>query len=163
VNLDNAVCISLWQPWASAIALGLKRYETRSWSTRHRGPLLIHAAKKWTSEQREFRTKAMDRLRADPQISDELRRSFLGYSSVLGCIVAVTDLVSCRSTEWKGLDVTGLERLFGDFSPGRYAWQLGDVVRLPRPVSCAGHQGLWRPSAEALAAVRSQMTEEPCS
>jgi hypothetical protein len=39
--------LSLWQPWASLIAVGAKRFETRSWQTSHRGPLLIHAAQKW--------------------------------------------------------------------------------------------------------------------
>ena len=38
--------ISLWQPWASVVALGSKRIETRHWSTGHRGPLAIHAAKR---------------------------------------------------------------------------------------------------------------------
>jgi len=33
--------LSLWQPWASLMALGLKRMETRSWPMRHRGPLAI--------------------------------------------------------------------------------------------------------------------------
>jgi hypothetical protein len=153
--------ITLYQPWASAVALGLKKFETRSWSTRHRGPLLIHAARKWTSEQREFRTKAMDRLRADPQISDELRRSFLGYSSVLGCIVAVTRLADCLPTT-RHPGGTDLENLFGDYSLGRWVWHLGDVIRLDEPVPCAGRQGLWRPSAEVLDAVRSQMTEVAC-
>jgi activating signal cointegrator 1 len=36
--------LSLWQPWASLVALGVKTLETRSWSTSHRGPLAIHAA-----------------------------------------------------------------------------------------------------------------------
>ncbi len=36
--------ITLWQPWASLVALGLKRFETRSWPTNYRGKLLIHAA-----------------------------------------------------------------------------------------------------------------------
>lgn len=36
--------ITLWQPWASLVAVGLKRAETRGWSTRYRGPLAIHAA-----------------------------------------------------------------------------------------------------------------------
>jgi len=35
--------ITLWQPWASLIALGEKTIETRSWSTKYRGPLAIHA------------------------------------------------------------------------------------------------------------------------
>lgn len=37
--------LSLWQPWASLVAIGAKTIETRSWSTSYRGPLAIHAAK----------------------------------------------------------------------------------------------------------------------
>lgn len=37
--------LTLHQPYATAIALGHKRYETRSWWTSYRGPLAIHAAK----------------------------------------------------------------------------------------------------------------------
>jgi hypothetical protein len=36
--------LSVKQPWASLIALGEKTIECRSWSTRYRGPLLIHAS-----------------------------------------------------------------------------------------------------------------------
>ncbi len=36
--------ITLWQPWASLIAIGAKKIETRSWATKYRGPLAIHAA-----------------------------------------------------------------------------------------------------------------------
>ena len=39
--------ISLWQPWASLVAYGIKDRENRSWPTNYRGPLLIHAAKRW--------------------------------------------------------------------------------------------------------------------
>lgn len=38
--------ITVRQPWASLIAAGVKTIETRSWATRHRGPLVIHASKK---------------------------------------------------------------------------------------------------------------------
>ena len=38
--------LTLWQPWASLIAVGAKTIETRSWSTKYRGPLAIHAAKR---------------------------------------------------------------------------------------------------------------------
>jgi hypothetical protein len=38
--------LTLHQPWASLIALGVKTIETRSWSTKYRGPLAIHAGKK---------------------------------------------------------------------------------------------------------------------
>lgn len=35
--------LTIRQPWASLVALGVKTIETRSWSTRYRGPLAIHA------------------------------------------------------------------------------------------------------------------------
>lgn len=38
--------ITLWQPYATLVATGIKQYETRSWPTNYRGPLLIHAAKR---------------------------------------------------------------------------------------------------------------------
>ncbi|WP_309145170.1 ASCH domain-containing protein, partial [Brevibacillus sp. HB2.2] len=38
--------ITIHQSWATLIALGEKRFETRGWSTNHRGPIAIHAAKK---------------------------------------------------------------------------------------------------------------------
>lgn len=38
--------LTLWQPWASLIALGMKRIETRPWTTKYRGPLAIHAGKR---------------------------------------------------------------------------------------------------------------------
>lgn len=37
--------MSLKQPWAALAVLGLKSIEVRRWATRHRGPLLIHAAR----------------------------------------------------------------------------------------------------------------------
>lgn len=38
--------LSLWQPWASLIAIGAKKIETRGWSTKYRGPLVICSAKR---------------------------------------------------------------------------------------------------------------------
>lgn len=38
--------ISLWQPWCFAVTHLGKNIENRVWQTRHRGPLLLHAAKR---------------------------------------------------------------------------------------------------------------------
>lgn len=38
--------LTIRQPWASLIAEGVKTIETRSWATKHRGPLAIHASKR---------------------------------------------------------------------------------------------------------------------
>lgn len=33
--------LTIWQPWASLIARGVKQYETRSWPTKYRGPIAM--------------------------------------------------------------------------------------------------------------------------
>ena len=50
--------LSIRQPWASLIASGAKGIENRSWPTRYRGPILIHASQRAdniTSEEIEQR------------------------------------------------------------------------------------------------------------
>ena len=42
--MKNFRILTVRQPWASLIVLGHKDIENRTWSTRYRGPLLIHAA-----------------------------------------------------------------------------------------------------------------------
>src|SRR3546814_21127441 len=54
VECGAVKAISLWQPWASAIALGHKSIETRHWPTKYRGELAIHAAKRFGPDEREF-------------------------------------------------------------------------------------------------------------
>jgi activating signal cointegrator 1 len=45
--------LSLWQPWATLVAIGAKRLETRGyWPYAYRGDLAIHAARRWTQELR---------------------------------------------------------------------------------------------------------------
>src|ERR1700723_2014228 len=39
--------ITIRQPWASLIALGMKHYEFRSSNFHHRGAVVIHASKNW--------------------------------------------------------------------------------------------------------------------
>jgi hypothetical protein len=55
-----------------------------------------------------------------------------------------------RRSGWCGWDVEGRrwmlspsEKAFGDYTPGRYAWLLADVRRLPEPIPARGALGLW--------------------
>src|SRR5262249_14891229 len=41
---NSMFALTVRQPYASLLVLGFKEFECRSWPTRHRGPLLIHAA-----------------------------------------------------------------------------------------------------------------------
>ena len=42
---ERLVALSVKQPWAALIVAGLKRVEVRTWPTRRRGRILIHAGK----------------------------------------------------------------------------------------------------------------------
>ncbi|MFO8231819.1 MAG: ASCH domain-containing protein, partial [Longimonas sp.] len=42
--------LSIRQPWASMIVLGLKPVENRSWKSNFRGRIKIHAGKKFDQE-----------------------------------------------------------------------------------------------------------------
>ena len=39
----NVKILTLKQPWATLVAEGIKKYEFRSWKTKYRGKILIHA------------------------------------------------------------------------------------------------------------------------
>lgn len=43
---DNMKTLSIKQPWASLIAHGIKDVENRTWRTKHRGRIYIHASGK---------------------------------------------------------------------------------------------------------------------
>ncbi len=159
--------ISIWQPWASAIAVGTKHYETRSWEfpKSMEGEIIaIHASKRCQGEERELAT--------------ELR--FFGINigfepstekPPLGSIVAVGRLVECVYTEalygdWFAPSYNmdnprEVEYLLGNFAPGRFAWKLEDVVRLA-PIPCIGRQGFWNLEPEVIRAIREQAIIDTC-
>lgn len=94
--------ITLWQPWASAVALGSKTIETRHWSTNYRGPLAIHAAKRRNiGELDDLWRDARWRGALFPLICVEGeggRASRFQYSLPFGAIVAVaTSPLSTRA------------------------------------------------------------------
>lgn len=128
--------ISLWQPWATMMALGVKTIETRSWSTEHRGYLAIHATAKLPKEARD--------LCYESPFSDVLKL-YYGHISPdrlpVGKVLAVVNLTSIWpvSSIYPG----PLNKAFGDFSPGRFAWFTENTVQLPWFVEATGGQRLW--------------------
>lgn len=128
-----AKAISLWQPWASLVALGLKKYETRCWYTDYRGKLVIQSAKKINNDLREFWNDLRIKLGLEVDL-DSLPR---------GCAIAVCDLVDCiEMTPAFIARQSTTELLVGDWRPGRFAWKLENIEILPN-VPIKGQQGLW--------------------
>ncbi len=68
--------ITIKQPFATLIAKGYKEYEFRTWRTKYRGEILIHAGK-------GVDKKAMERFK------------HLNLEYPLGCIIAKAELVDC--------------------------------------------------------------------
>lgn len=127
--------LSLWQPWATLIAIGAKQYETRSWATAYRGPLVIHAAK--SNEGLACISQPPFRLALAGQhwnhVNDIPR----------GVALCIVDLVDCIRTEKLHSYLSEQERAFGDYSDGRYAWSLINVRPFNAPIPMRGAQGLF--------------------
>lgn len=128
--------ISVMQPWATLIAIKVKRIETRSWPAKHRGPLGIHASKGFPKENLE--------LCLQEPFKSALEKAGINHPSelTLGAVVAVSRLEAVWKIEkehWIPED----QIPFGNFTPGRYAWDLKDIYQLPDPVPAAGRLGLW--------------------
>lgn len=72
--------ITIKQPFATLIAEGLKEYEFRTWRTKHRGDILIHAGK-------SVDKKAMKKFEC------------LNLEYPLGCIIAKAKIVDCVTVD----------------------------------------------------------------
>ena len=147
--------LTLKQPWASLILSGAKRVETRSWSTNYRGPLIIAASAAISKADHAL-------CYTDPFRWHLARAGFVPHPGgtkgqhmqakerlPLGCALCVVELLDCTPTAY--CLVSPLEQAFGDYTPGRWAWVLGRVWRIPNEPKVKGALHLWTPPA-ALAA-----------
>lgn len=157
--------LTLSQPWATLVAIGAKRIETRSWSANYRGSLLIHAAKTWSRDDECLCRVEPFRSVLQPIFAASLHALPLP----MGAIVAVVQLADCRQrgtmqgaipSDW---DIPiwqhSYEVAFGNYTPGRWRWLLRGVRPLATPIPCRGHLQLWVPPADVLEQVRAQLGE----
>jgi hypothetical protein len=139
--------LTLTQPWASLMANNVKRIETRSWGTSHRGELAIHAAKWWSQMDRAI-ARQWDRIHGEAV-------PFMP----LGAVVAIVHLSACFEVartvsgpagRCGAVDTTGErwffdpeEYVYGDIRPGRWLWVLHRPRVLIDPIPARGAQRLW--------------------
>lgn len=121
---------TLWQPWATAIAMGLKTIETRNWSTRYRGLLGIHAGKRWDKDAAVF---------LPPAVVERAR----GECGVLLAVATLADVVRYETmTAWKEAAAAHLCPM-EFWNPEKHGWILKNLRRV-KPVPVMGAMGLWR-------------------
>lgn len=120
--------LTIKQPWATLIMQGDKRFEFRSWQTKYRGDLLIHAGKGIDKE-------AMKRL-----------AKYLPDEIPLGKILGKVTLVDCirMCPEFKEMLLKENSDIYtkSSFSEN-FGWQVEDVQMFDEPIEAKGHLSLW--------------------
>lgn len=129
--------LSVWEPYASLLAAGLKDVENRDWYTNHRGPLLIHASKTWEEEAVDW---ILDRL----EDTEMRNRLLIGKSAFpLGGIVGVVNMIDCvteSDSEW---------------FCGKYGWVFDKAIELPF-MPLLGQRGLFDAPSEIVNQVKAE-------
>lgn len=138
--------ISLWEPWATLMAANKKKNETRHWPTNIRGPVALHAAKKWNGQMAAM--CAGEPFASALGIARDEYEGLIEFNTALkqvlsfGAIVGVGTLVDCVKITADNYP-DGDELYFGDYTPGRFMWWFTDIVRLAEPIPCRGAQGFF--------------------
>lgn len=150
--------ISLWQPYASFMAMHLKWNETRGRLTHYRGELAICSAKRgWLpgefgDEVDWFVRRAGEIWLKENKLKPEKEKELFFPKGYVLCVV---DLFDCQPTV--GLEVSPMEKLLGNYDPGRFAWRTRDIRPLKTPVPVVGHQGFFNLPFDVEAKVRAQL------
>lgn len=123
--------LTLWQPWADAVAYLGKDVENRSWVSPYTGLLLIHAG-----------------LQIDPQARKEVPK---GLPDARGAVIAVARLTGSHQCEGACSEWA---------EPGSWHWELTDVHALTTPVRCQGMRKLWTPDGAVRSRVAAVLPTE---
>lgn len=156
--------LTLTQPWATLMALGAKKIETRGWSTPYRGPVLIHAARSmplfaqklcgtehfWVTLANRLDLGEKASLRS--LVTALPRGAAVAVARLVGC-VAVSELAQPRLFAQHRFELPppgSAELAFGDYSLDRYCWFFDDIRALVTPIPCHGALGLWEVESDVL-------------
>jgi hypothetical protein len=85
--MSKVYALSIKQPWAALVVLGLKTVEVRNWPTARRGRILIHAAR-----------VPDDRPEGWARVSSDMESLARRQGGILGA-AELTDCISYRSME----------------------------------------------------------------
>jgi activating signal cointegrator 1 len=126
-KLPPMKAITIRQPWATLIALGVKTIETRGRKVNYRGPLAIHAAKKipatwWVSTwgEDDFVSRSGAPWHTSLEsfchsgTSSDGTWSFCDWRGPLGAIVATCTLVDCVPVLHRQIDLTSTRAEFSE-------------------------------------------------
>lgn len=120
--------LTIKQPWGTLIMQKNKRFEFRSWQTKYRGELLIHAGKGIDKE-------AVKRL-ANYLPQELPQGKILGKVTLFDCIKITPEFKEELLKENSDIYTKS------SFQEN-YGWQLEDVNVFDEPITAKGHLSLW--------------------
>lgn len=152
--------LTLTEPWASLVATGHKKFETRGWQTHYRGVVAIHAAKGITGAEVDFAATNEHSLigtgRAKiPVYGEKTGKVSKAFTETRGKVLGVGLLRLCGYADAIQIghkvtladesvyEVTPTEWALGGWGAGRYWWLITHVHRLEAFVPARGALGLW--------------------
>lgn len=119
--------LTIKEPWASLIINGYKEYEFRSWKTKYRGKILIHAGMSLEKDASE---------RFKEYNLEYYKGAIIGEATITDCILVdnefnlelrkINPLVYARSNHVE-----------------TYAWKLENIKKYDKPIYIKGKLGLW--------------------
>jgi len=112
--------ISINQPWAWLIVAGYKPIENRSWYTSYRGPVLIHAGKKFDND---FDWHHWENMIGDTIPTNPFQGGIIGEANIIDCVKE-------HDSPW----------FFGP-----YGFVLEDAKQYHNPRPCKGALGFFTP------------------
>ena len=121
--------ITIKQPWATLIAEGIKEYEFRTWKTKYRGEILIHAGKG-----------------IDKKAMEKFKHLNLHYPS--GCIIAKVNLTDCieitndKRQMLKEKNNLVYSNIINNKNWKGYGFKLENVQKI-KPIEVNGKLSLW--------------------
>ena len=119
--------LTIKEPWATLIIEGYKKYEFRSWKTKYRGKILIHAG-----------------MSIEKDMLERFKEYNLDYSK--GAIIGEAEIVDCILVDEEFNEKL---RKINKTVYGRsnhvetYAWKLENVIKYEKPIYIKGQLGLW--------------------
>lgn len=156
----------LYQPWATLMAIGVKRNETRVRPWIYDGDVAICAAKQKLGDSvPDSYVKALQHLWSYRSIVGGYASNIkdLYYSLPFGAVVCVVNKTGCHRTEsvlMEHLSNGFTELECGDYEPTRFYYPTTNCRRLKTPVPVVGRQFVFDlpPDVEAkvLATLRAQ-------
>lgn len=143
--------ITIKQPWASLEIEGIKNIENRTWPTKYRGRVLVHAAKSWNKQNadicinNEQVNKALNNLGIIHKYDDE-EIGYNGYSFSMptGAIIGSVEIGDCvvnHPSIWA--EQSNLFLGSNIWNKPTYNWVLANPIKFPEPIPAKGKLSFW--------------------